>query len=125
MSIVYENIITGDTVLANLNDLQAETFLYKAELLIGTKDQRFTVSHIDGTLLSAGRGINGVMAAVIEDDTVLQNLAYGSSLMLISSLENGDCLCIVAGNTACEEVTTRTETKLSRMERILRRTVRT
>ena len=40
--------------------------------------------------------------------------------MLVSSLEYGYCLIVIAGNATCEEVAASTETEFSRAERIFR-----
>ena len=82
MGIVYENIVHRDAVLANLHHFQSETILHQAILVVLTEDELLTVTHIDAVLFATLLGIDGVVAAVVEDDAVLQNLADGGSFGL-------------------------------------------
>ena len=125
MGIMYENILFLHTILTNLHHLQAETFLHKTILLVRSKDQRFAMFNVDSILFASLGGINGTVTVIIKDDTILQNLTYRSTFMLVSSLQNSNSLIIVACHTTCKEVTTCTKTELSRAEWVLRCTERT
>ena len=88
MSIVYQNVLLRDAVLANLHHFQAKTFLYKTKLIVLTEDKGFAVLHIDGVLGASFFAIDSIVGAIVEDNTVLQNLAYGCTLVVIGRLED-------------------------------------
>ena len=55
---MYEDIILRNAILANLNDLQAESLLHESILLISSKDQRFTMFNVDCILFTTLRGVD-------------------------------------------------------------------
>ena len=88
VSIVYQYIVDGVTILTDLNNLQTEALLYQSELIVLAEYQLLAVLYVDGVLLTALVVINNIMAVVVEDYTVLQNLGYTCTLVLVSSLQN-------------------------------------
>ncbi len=92
MCVVYEDVLLGNAILANLNHLQSETFLNETILVVLTEYKRLSMLYIDSVLLSALLIIYRVVAAVVEDDAVLQDLTYRSTLVLVCSLQNLNCL---------------------------------
>lgn len=47
MSVMDKNIVNGDTILTNLDNLEAKALLNEAELLVFTEDERLAVLNID------------------------------------------------------------------------------
>ncbi len=124
MSIVNKYIVNSVAVLADFNDLQAEALLYESELIVLTKHEFLAVLHIDGILLTTLIVVYHIVAVVIEDHTVLQYLSHTGTLVLIGSLQYLDGSLGIGSHTTGEEVSTGTETKLGRTERILDGAVR-
>ena len=125
MSIVDQDIVDRNVVLTNFHDFQRETVLHQSVLLLVAKDERFSMFDVDCILGTCSRGVNGVVSAIIEDDTVLQDFAYAGSLVIVSSLQNLDGSWSVCRNGTSEEMATCTKAKLSGSERILHSSVRT
>ena len=90
VGIVYQYVVQRVAVFSYLYYLQTEALLYQSELVVLAEHQFFAVANIDSVLLASLLIIYCLMAAVVEDDTVLQNLADSSTLMLIGSLQNLD-----------------------------------
>ena len=110
MGIMNEDIVQGIAILANLNDLQTESLLNKSELIILSKDEFLSMFHIDGVLLASFLVIYTLMSSVIEDNTVLQNLTDGSTLMLVGSLQDLDGSRRISSDGTGEEMSTGTKT---------------
>ena len=119
VSVVNEDVLLCDAILADLHYLQTEALLHKTELVVLTEDQRLAVLHVDGVLLSALALVDRVVNTVVEDNAVLQNLAYRSTLMLLCSLQHLYSSCSVGGYGTCKETTSCTEAKLCRTEWVL------
>mgnify|MGYP006887250535 CR=1 FL=1 len=124
VSVVHENVFLGDAVLAQLNHLEAEAFLHESVLVVLAEDQRLAVAHVDGVLGASFLLVDRVVAAVVEDYAVLQNLAHRRALVLICSLEDVYGALGVGGNGTCKEVSARSEAQLCRQERVLNGAVR-
>ena len=124
VSIMNEDILLRDAVLTNLHDFQAETFLHESELIVGTKDEGLAMLHVDGILLTGIGLIDGIMTMVVEDDAVLQNLADGSTLVVVGCLQNLYRSLGISGHGTGKEVAAGTETEFGRTERIFHRAVR-
>ena len=75
--------------------------------------------HVDGILGSSLLGVYGIMCAIVEDDTVLQDFAYAGSLMLVGSLQDFHCSCSICCHGTCEEVSACSKAQFCRAERIL------
>ena len=119
VSIVNEHVVECVSVFADLNDLQAESLLYQSELVVLAKDEFLAMTHVDGILLAAFLVVDGIVAAIVEDDAVLQNLADGSALVLIGGLQNVHCSGSIGGNGTGKEVSAGTKAQLSGAEGIL------
>ena len=124
VSVVYQYIVDGVAILANLNYLQSEALLYQSELVVLAKYQLLTVLYIDGVLLTTLVVVNHIVAMVVEDYAVLQNLCYAGTFVLVSSLQNLNSTLGIGSHATGKEVTAGTEAKLGRTERILYGTVR-
>ena len=124
VSVVYKNVLLCNTILTNLYNLQSEAFLYETKLIVLAEDQRLTMLNVDGVLLSAFALVDRIVGTVVEDNTVLQDFAYRSTFMQFGSLEDIYCSCSVCSHRTCKEVTSCTEAKLCRTERILYCSVR-
>ena len=90
VSIVNEYVVDGVAVLADFYHFQAEALLDESELVVLTEDELLAVLDVDGVLLTAFLVIDGLVAAVVEDDAVLQYLRDAGTLMLVSSLQHLD-----------------------------------
>lgn len=123
MGVVYQYIIESIAVFADFHDLQAETFLHQTKFVVLTEHEFLAVAHINSVLLAAFLGIYRLVAAVVEDNAVLQNLANGSTLVLVSSLQDILSLGSISGNATGKEVTASTETEFSGAEWILYRAI--
>ena len=119
MGVVYQDVVQRIAVLANLHDLQAEALLNQSVLVVLTEHEFLTVAHVDGILLAALIVIDGLMATVVEDDTVLQHLSDRGTLVLIGSLQHLDSTLGIGSHATGEEVTAGTKAQLGRTERIL------
>ena len=119
VSIVNEYVVEGIAVLTDFYDLQAEALLNESEFVVLTEDEFLTVLYVDGILLTAFLVIDGLMAAVIEDDAVLQYLRDAGTLMLVGSLQHFDSTLGIGCHTAGKEVAAGTKAELGRTERIL------
>ena len=119
VGIVNEYILLCDSVLTDFHYLQSESFLHESVFVVLTKDEGLSVLYVDGVLLTSLLIIYWVVATIIEDNAVLQDLAYGSTLVLIGSLQDFHCLGSVGSHRAGEEVSACTEAKLCRAEGIL------
>ena len=83
------------------------------------------MTNIDGVLLTTLFVIDTLMGAIVEDDTVLQDLTDSGSFVLIGSFQDIHRTLCVGGNGTGEEMSTGTEAQLCGTERILYRAVRT
>ena len=119
VGIVNEYVVDGVAVLANLDNLQAEALLYETELVVLTKDELLAVLDIDSILLTALLIIYGLVAAIVEDDAVLQYLGYAGTLVLVGSLQYLNSSLCISSYTTCKEVSTGTEAEFGRAEGIL------
>ena len=79
---------------------------------------------VDGVALAARRRVNGVVDAVVEDDTVLQNLANRRAFVLLSGLHQFHYALVVGGHGTSEEVAACTKRQLSGAEWVFNRSVR-
>ena len=122
--VVYEYVFLGDAVFAQFHNLKAEAFLHQAVFVVLAEEQGLAVAHVDGVLGAAFLLVNGVVAAVVEDYAVLQNLAYRCALVLVGSLQYVDCSFCVSGYGACKEVASCAEAKLGGQERVFHCAVR-
>lgn len=103
VSVVHENVFLGDAVLAQLNHLKAEAFLHESVLVVLAEDQRLAVTHVDGVLGTSFLLVDRVVAAVVKDYAVLQNLAHRRALVLICSLEDVYGALSVGGNARAKK----------------------
>ena len=124
VSIMYQYIIKGITILTDRHHLQTETLLYQTELVVLAEHEFLAVAYIDTVLLSTFLGIDGIVAAIVEDDAVLQDLAHSSTFMVVGSLQDLHCLGIIGSHRTGKELTASTEAELSRTERIFYCTIR-
>ena len=83
MGVVRENVVECNTILTDFHNFQAEALLHQTILIVDTKHQFLTMLYIDGVLLAAVFGVNGVVGAIIENHAVLEYLAHSSTLMII------------------------------------------
>ena len=120
---MHQYVVERIAVLANLHDLQSEALLYESELIVLAEHQFLAVTDVDGVLLAALLIIYGLVGAIIEDDAVLQNLADGSTLVLVGSLQDVNGALGIGGNGAGEEMAAGSEAQLGRTERVLHSTV--
>ena len=81
------------------------------------------MAHVDGVLGSSLLAIYAVVRAVVEDDAVLQDLAYAAALVGVGCLQHFDSARSVGGHGACKEVSTCTEAQLGGPEGILHCTI--
>ena len=124
MGIMNQDILLGDAVLTNLHHLQTETFLNETELVVRTEDKGLAMFYVDGVLLTGIGLIDSIVTVVIEDDAVLQNLAYGCSLVVVGSFQNLNRSLSISGHGTGKEMTAGSEAELSGTEGIFHRTVR-
>ena len=124
MSIVYVDVIECDAVLTDFHHFESESILHKTIFVVFAKKQFLAVSHIDGVALAPVLGIDGVVATIVEDNAVLQNLAYGSTLMLLCGFKNLYRFVAIVGYRACEKRSTCAKGEFGRTERIFDGTVR-
>ena len=103
MRIVYQNVFLRHAILAQLHHFQAETFLHEAIFIILSKQQWFAMLYIDGMLFTSVFGVNWFVSTVIEDYTVLQNLAERRTFVLVSSLKNLNSMRRIVGNRTRKE----------------------
>ena len=125
MSIVNKDIVDRNIVLTNLHDFQREAVLHQSVLLLVAKNERFSMLDVDCILGTCSRGVDSIVSAIIENDTILEDFANAGSLVIVSSFQNLDGSRSVCSNGTSEEVATCTKSKLSRTEGILHSTVRT
>ena len=76
VGIMYKYVIQRVAVLADFYDLQTEALLYESEFVVLTEYELLAMLHVDGVLLTTFLVIDSLMTAIVEDDTVLQNLTY-------------------------------------------------
>ena len=119
MSIMNEYIVDGVAILTDLYNLQTEALLYETELIVLTKDEFLAMLYIDGILLTTLVVVNYIMAVVVEDHTVLQNLSDAGAFVLISSLQYLYTAFGIGSHTTGEEMSAGTEAEFCRAERIL------
>ena len=124
VSIVNQYVVDGIAILTNLNNLQSEALLYESELIVLAEYQLLAVLYVDGVLLTTLVVIYNIVAVVVEDNTVLQNLSYTCTFVLVSSLQNLYCTLGIGSHAACEEVSACTKAELSWAEWILYSAVR-
>ena len=124
VSIVHEDVSLCDAVLAYLDNLQAKAFLHETILAVFTEDERFAVLNVDGVLRASLLRIDVVVSAIVEDDTVLENLTHGSTLVVVGSLEDVDSARRVSRHGTSEEVAASSEAELSRAEGVFYSAVR-
>ena len=98
--------------------------LYETELIVLTKDEFLAMLYIDGILLTTLVVVNYIMAVVVEDHTVLQNLSDAGAFVLISSLQYLYTAFGIGSHTTGEEMSAGTEAEFCRTEGILNRAVR-
>jgi hypothetical protein len=119
MSIMNEYIVDGVAILTDLYNLQTEALLYETELIVLTKDEFLAMLYIDGILLTTLVVVNYIMAVVVEDHTVLQNLSDAGAFVLISSLQYLYTAFGIGSHTTGEEMSAGTEAEFCRTEGIL------
>ena len=124
VGIVYKDILECNAVFTNLYNLEAETVLNQSELIVLTEYQGLTVLYVDGVLGAALLVVNCIVSTVVEDNAVLQDLAYRCTLVVVSGLEDIYCAGSIGGNGAGKEVTACAKAEFCRAERILNGTVR-
>ena len=124
VSIVNQYVVDGIAILTNLNNLQSEALLYESELIVLAEYQLLAMLYIDGVLLTALVVVYNIVAVVIEDYTVLQNLSYTCTFVLVSSLQNLNCSLGIGSHATCKEVSACTKAELCRTEWILYSAVR-
>ena len=120
-----EDIVHGNAVLSYLNNLQSEAFLGKTILVVFAEHQRLSMLHVDGVLGTACLVVDVVVSAMIEDYTVLHNLAHRSTLVVIGRLQNLYGSRGVCCYGACKEVSACTKAEFGRAEGILHCTIGT
>ena len=125
VSIMYEKVFLRDAVFANLDHFDAESLLHESVFVVLTEDHRLSLLQVNGIFGTAFFRVDGIVRAVIEDDTVLQNLAHGSALVVIGCLEDLDCAGGIGRNGTGKEVSTGAEAEFGRAERVFNSTVRT
>lgn len=76
VSIMYQHIIHGVTVLTDGDSLEQEAITYEALVAVGAEDHLLAVYQVDGAVGTHGAVGDGVVDAVIEDYTVLQNFDH-------------------------------------------------
>jgi len=124
VSIVNEDILLCDAVLAYLDNLQSKAFLHQSELAVLTEDEGFAVLNVDGVLGSACLVIDSSMSAIVEDNAVLQHLYDRSALVSVGCLQHLNGVGTISSYGTCEEVTACAEAKLCRTEGIFHCAVR-
>ena len=80
--------------------------------------------NVYGVLLTTLFSVDGVESTVVEYHTVLHNLAYRGTFVLVSRFQNIHCTRCVGGNGACKEVTACAEAQFGRAERVFNSAVR-
>ena len=116
VGVVNKQIFLGYAILAYLDYLHAKSFLHNTIFIILTKDHWLAVLQVDSVFGAAFFGVDGLMGAIVEDDAVLQYLAYGSTLMLLSRLEYFYCAGGVGSYGACKELAPCAEAEFSGAE---------
>ena len=124
VGIMYKDILECNAVFTDLYDLKAESLLHESELIDLAEYQGFTMLDVDGVLGAALLVVYCIVCTVIEDNAVLQDLAYRCTLVVVGCLEDIDCTGSIGGNGAGKEVTACTKTELCGTERILNGAVR-
>ena len=124
VSIVNQYIVDGVTVLADLNHLKAEALLYQSELIVLAEYELLAVLYVDGVLLTTFIVVNYIMAVVIEDYTVLQNLSYAGTLVLVGCLQHLNSSLCIGSHAASKEVSACTKAEFCWAEWILYSAVR-
>ena len=119
VGIVDEYIVDGVSILANLYHLQTEALLHESELVVLTEDELLAMLYVDSILLTAFLIIYGLVATIVEDDTVLQYLRDAGTFVLVGSLQYLDSTLGISCYATGKEVTAGTEAELGRTERIL------
>ena len=76
VGVVNENVFLGDAVFAYLHYFKPEAFLYESVFVVLAEYERLAVAYVDSVLLSSFLVIYRVVATIVEDDTVLENLAH-------------------------------------------------
>ena len=99
-AVVHEDVLLGDAVLAELDDLQAEALLHESVLIVLAEEERLAVLDVDGVFGPALLGVDGLVRAVVEDDAVLHHLDDGRALVCDACLEHVDGAGCVSGDTA-------------------------
>ena len=125
VSIVDEDIIECDTILAYLHHLKAEALLHEAKLIVFAEDEGLAVLHVDSILSATLFGIDALVGSVVEDDAVLQYFTDGSTLVGLSGLEDVGSARSIGGYGTREEMAARTEAEFCGAEGILDGAVRT
>ena len=125
LSIVNEDIVHGNAVLAYLNNLQSEAFLCKTILVVLAEHQGLSMLHIDGVLGTACLVVDVVVSAVVEDYTVLHYLTHRSALVVIGCLQNLYGSWGICCYGASKEVSACTKAEFRRAEGVLHCTIRT
>ena len=119
VSIVYKDILEGDAILTDLNYLKAESLLNQSELIVLTEYQGLTVLNVYGVLGAALLVVYCIVCSVVEDNAVLQDLAYRSTLVVVGGLEDFYCAWSIGGNGAGKEMAACAKAELCGTERIL------
>ena len=125
VGIMHKHIVDGIAILTDLYHLQAEALLHETELIVLTKHEFLAMLYINGILLTTLVVVYDIVAVVVEDHTVLQDLTDRSTLVLIGSLQNLHRSLGIGSHGTGEEVSTGTEAEFGRTEGILNCTVRT
>ena len=108
--VVNKNIVNGNAILANFNNLQSETFLGKSILVVLSENQRLTMLYIDSVLGTTCLVVDAIMGSMIKDDTILHNFAHRSTLMIVSGLQNLYSAHGISGHSTSKEVSACAET---------------
>jgi len=125
VSIVNKDILFSDAILANLDNLQTETFLNQTELIVLAEYKWLTMLYIDRVLSTSLLIIYCIMGSVVENNAVLKNLADRCTLVVVCSLEDIDSTRSVSGYCAGKEMSTCAKAELCWTEWILNSSIRT
>ena len=71
---------------------------------------------VDSILGSSGFIVNGIVCTIIKDHAVLQNLAYASTFVLVSGLQDLNCARSICSYGTGKEMASGAETELCRAE---------